>query len=91
MTMWSSGREQREVSFVTPEQVVDYWGGEVQWYDYTTNSCNAPTGKYCGHYTQVVWASTTEVGCAMAVCPDSAQIWTCQYRPAGNVVGQKPY
>jgi hypothetical protein len=39
----------------------------------------------------IVWASTTHLGCAMALCPDSAQIWTCQYRPAGNVTGQRPY
>jgi len=46
----------------------------------------------CGHYTQVVWRSTTTVGCAMAVCKDSQeQIWVCQYQKPGNWVGQKPY
>jgi hypothetical protein len=28
----------------------------------------------------------------MAVCGDSQeQVWVCQYQPAGNVVGRKPY
>ena len=46
----------------------------------------------CGHYTQMVWQTSTKVGCAMAVCEDSQeQVWVCQYQPAGNWVGKKPY
>ena len=91
ITTWSDGRQEVTVQAVTPGRVVDLWGEEVQWYDYDKNACNAPAGEACGHYTQIVWAATTHVGCAMAVCPDSGQIWTCQYRPAGNVIGQRPY
>lgn len=64
---------------------------EVQWYDYASNSCNAPAGKSCGHYTQVVWAKSTEVGCGVAICDGKGQIWVCNYKPAGNFSGQKPY
>jgi pathogenesis-related protein 1 len=39
----------------------------------------------------VVWKNTTEVGCAMAVCPDFIQVWVCSYNPPGNVSGQKPF
>jgi pathogenesis-related protein 1 len=67
--------------------VVDAWGNEVNYYSYADNSCSG----VCGHYTQLVWQSTREVGCAMAVCGDKAQIWVCTYHPAGNFVGQKPY
>ena len=91
VTTWSDGREEITTAAVTPEQVVGSWGEEMQWYDYENNACNAPPGEACGHYTQIVWASTKHVGCAMALCPDNAQIWTCQYRPAGNVTGQRPY
>lgn len=85
---WSDGR--KEVQKVTPAQVVDSWGSEQADYNYANNSCKP--GKMCGHYTQVVWRSTQKVGCAMAVCTDSQeQVWVCQYKPAGNWVGRKPY
>lgn len=43
-----------------------------------------------GHYTQMVWTSTTHVGCGVAVCGDQVII-VCNYKPAGNRLGQKPY
>src|SRR3954464_5674017 len=36
--------------------------GEPADYDYAANACAA--GKQCGHYTQIVWASTLRAGCA---------------------------
>lgn len=85
---WSDGR--REVQKVSPKTVVDDWGNERADYNYKTNNC--AKGKMCGHYTQVIWKSTTTVGCAIAVCEDSReQVWVCQYQPPGNWVGKKPY
>ena len=85
---WSNGR--KELQKVSPEQVVDSWGSEKMDYDYASNHC-AP-GKMCGHYTQMVWRTTTAVGCAVAVCEDTReQVWACQYKPAGNWIGRKPY
>ncbi len=72
---------------ITAQNVVDKWGDEIKDYDYSDNSCH----DVCGHYTQVVWKATTEVGCGMATCEDKSQIWVCQYTPAGNMVGEKPY
>ncbi|POM72007.1 Adhesin-like protein [Phytophthora palmivora] len=34
-------------------------------------------------YTQVIWASTTGVGCAMASCSGGSMV-ACEYSPAGN-------
>jgi pathogenesis-related protein 1 len=79
------------VQEVSERQVVDSWGSEEQWYSHQGNSCNAPAGKSCGHYTQLVWQGSTEVGCGKALCPDNSQIWVCNYAPAGNVIGQSPY
>jgi hypothetical protein len=48
------------------------------------------TGNWAdvGHYTQIVWPATTEVGCAIAKGA-SEDILVCRYNPAGNVFGQK--
>ena len=82
---WSNGTKQD----VPDKDVVDSWGSEKRDYNYQDNSC--VPGQVCGHYTQVVWANTKAIGCGVAICSNNAQIWACQYEPAGNWVGQKPY
>ena len=42
------------------EDAVKSWADEVKDYDYENNKCS----KVCGHYTQIVWATTEAVGCA---------------------------
>jgi pathogenesis-related protein 1 len=85
---WSDGRT--ELQRVLPQKVVDSWGSERADYDYANNQC--VQGKMCGHYTQIVWRDTTTVGCAVAVCEGTQeQVWACQYQPAGNWIGKKPY
>jgi len=76
---------------IKEENVVAAWATEQPWYSRASNSCDAPPGKTCGHYTQMVWGTTREFGCAKAVCDDSSQVWVCNYAPAGNVIGQRPY
>jgi pathogenesis-related protein 1 len=83
--IYSDGR--REVSKKAAKDAVDTWAHEINWYDYSDNSCHME----CGHYTQVVWRDTKEVGCAMAICANKSQLWVCNYYPAGNMVGKKPY
>ena len=68
--------------------VVNEWGGEKKFYNYRQNKCKS--GEMCGHYTQMVWRSTTKVGCAKIRCRDM-DIWVCEYDPPGNWVGEKPY
>ena len=73
----------------SPRNVVDYWASERFYYDYQTNICR--NGKGCRHYTQLIWADTREVGCARALCSEREEIWVCNYRPAGNISGKRPY
>ena len=87
--MWTDGR--REVQPRTPTHVIDTWGEQKQWYEYRSNRCAAPSGESCGHYTQMVWARSREVGCAMTICDNKGQIWVCNYDPPGNYIGQRPY
>jgi hypothetical protein len=75
---------------IDPAFAVEDWASEARDYDYAGNRCTAPM---CGHYTQVVWRGTREVGCAVAHCPRLrfATVLVCNYWPAGNWVGERPY
>jgi pathogenesis-related protein 1 len=68
-------------------QVVSAWAAEASNYDLRSNSC--ATGM-CGHYTQIVWQATQQVGCAVARGAQR-EIWVCNYDPPGNVVGYRPF
>ncbi len=76
---------------ISADAVVDYWASEKAWYNIKTNRCNAPAGKNCWHYTQLVWRDTRELGCAQRSCGEQAQVWVCNYSPAGNIFGRSPY
>lgn len=79
----------------TPRDAVTWWADEERIYNYAKNSCKR--GKDCGHYTQIVWADTTEVGCSVSTCFDKnddntqTDFWVCRYNPPGNIEGEKPY
>lgn len=64
------------------------WAAEEQHYDAEANTC--AEGQLCGHYTQVVWANSGNLGCAMATC-GSGRVWVCNYDPPGNWAGQRPF
>ena len=65
------------------------WAAERSNYSHDSNSC--AHGEDCGHYTQIVWRDTREVGCGVATCADGSGVWVCNYNPAGNVDGESPY
>jgi len=73
-------------AFASPAQVIHAFASEVKDYDYRTNNCHG----VCGHYTQLVWNDTKEVGCAVARA-GRKEVWVCEYDPPGNWVGRKPY
>lgn len=53
------------------------------------NCCGGSFGDY-GHYSQIVWENTTEVGCAIVKCGEK-YICVCNYNPSGNMMNQKPF
>lgn len=69
--------------------VVERWAAEERCFRHATfpEACSCT----CGHYTQIVWADTQRLGCAMASCADGGKVWVCRYDPAGNYVGKAPY
>ena len=66
-----------------PESVVAMWYDEVKGYSFQQPGFSMQTG----HFTQVVWRSTTQVGCGMAQCKGN-DIWVCEYDPPGNWEGR---
>jgi uncharacterized protein YkwD len=70
----------------SPLRVVDAWAAESRSYDYNSNRCRG----VCGHYTQIVWRDTKEVGCAVAR-GRRREVWVCNYNPPGNWAGRRPY
>jgi pathogenesis-related protein 1 len=89
-------------SVTTAHVVAGMWGSEARFYDYATNTCDdanpANSAHTCGHYTQLVWRSTSVVGCGRRTCmtgspfgSGSWDYWVCDYAPPGNYVGQRPY
>ncbi|PNJ63604.1 GLIPR1L1 isoform 2 [Pongo abelii] len=75
----------------TPRLAITAWYNETQFYDFDSLSCS----RVCGHYTQLVWANSFYVGCAVAMCPNlggaSTAIFVCNYGPAGNFANMPPY
>lgn len=65
--------------------VVAMWYDEAKQYDFRSGAFSMQTG----HFTQVVWRGTTQLGCARSTCGAQNQdIWVCEYDPAGNWEGQ---
>jgi len=76
-------------------------------FDYpTTCVCRHATNCQCGHYTQIVWAQSNTVGCAIIQCNGMNGNWilpksqltfliSCNYAPPGNMwingIAQPPY
>ena len=80
-----------------PIEVVDDWASEKEYFNYKTRKCIKNCCDFvdccpdeCGHYTQIIWRDTKEVGCAVSKL-GSKQIWVCQYNPPANYIGEKTY
>ncbi|ORX57569.1 PR-1-like protein [Hesseltinella vesiculosa] len=58
------------------------------WYDeYKQYSYNNPGfGESTGHFTQVVWRTSTKLGCGVSSC-NGRPIYSCNYNPPGNMIG----
>ena len=82
-----------------------FWGSSAQayspldasisWYSekdkYTYARLNNDNWYPTGHYTQMVWRTTTLMGAGVAVCPGGKIIVVANYNPPGNYMGEYPY
>lgn len=65
------------------EAVTEMWYREVAEFDFRRGGFAMETG----HFTQLVWVGTEQIGCAVAQC-DGLDLWVCNYDPPGNVEGR---
>ena len=66
------------------------WGSEKKMFDPKSRKCVGDWST-CGHYTQIVWKKTTQVGCAIAKCANGTIIMVCNYNPPGNMNREPAY
>jgi len=80
---WGDGKE------YTCTYASQRWFAEIENYHYGVlmeNDLHA-----IGHYTQMVWRETNEIGIGIAKCSNGATIIVANYYPRGNTIGVLPY
>ena len=72
-----------------PEHMVAQWASERRWFapGIFPNVSRRGDWSVVAHYTQIIWPSTTRVGCAIATNA-RADYLVCHYAPAGNIDGR---
>ena len=75
----------------TPEAMVGLWAAEKRDYKPGVFPNNIRSGdvEQVGHYTQLIWRATGQVGCATAI-GKKEEVLVCRYSEAGNVYGERP-
>lgn len=75
-----------------PEAMVGDWIAEKADFAPGTFPRVSRTGDWAdvGHYTQIVWRDTREVGCAIGRGA-RADVLVCRYAAPGNIMGRAPF
>ncbi|XP_056639135.1 venom allergen 5.02-like [Diorhabda sublineata] len=71
--------------------MVKDWYDEVAYFNPAGVNYFAPSSA--GHYTQMVWANTKEIGCGMTYYRKgwNHYLLVCNYGPGGNIIGMPMY
>lgn len=77
---WKSGGD------LSGAEPVDAWYSEIKSYNYNNPGFSMATG----HFTQVVWAGSSELGCGKARSKRGGTYIVCNYNPPGNYQGMFP-
>lgn len=73
--------ENLAVGYASAASAVEAWYSEGSDYDYSALNV-------LDHFTEVIWKSVTELGCAYKTCGSGLYV-ICEYNPAGNVIGEE--
>jgi hypothetical protein len=71
----------------TPKEAVQAWYDEINNYNFSAPALKVQEPGVNGHFTQVVWKASRELGCAQATCEMQRIRYTlsvCKYKPTGN-------
>ena len=76
----------------TLTEMLDSWGREKQYFvnGFFPNVSSTNQWSDVGHYTQIVWSDTTQVGCSLSR-NRNFDFLVCRYNPPGNFQGQRAY
>lgn len=79
-------------SHYSVERMVDGWVREKRHFKPGRFPHNSTTGNVAdiGHYTQLMWRQSRQVGCAMATGARE-DVLVCRYAEAGNYRGEVPF
>ncbi|XP_066538282.1 GLI pathogenesis-related 2, like [Hoplias malabaricus] len=81
----SCGENLAWASYDQPGQdVSDRWYNEVNQYNFNHPGFSSATG----HFTAMVWKSSTKLGVGKAVASDGSTFVVARYFPAGNITNQ---
>jgi pathogenesis-related protein 1 len=75
--------------FFKPIDASVEWYSEIKLYKYT--QVTEKNWEATGHYTQMIWDNSKEVGVGVSICPNGGIIIVANYYPAGNYLRQYPY
>jgi uncharacterized protein YkwD len=67
------------------KDAVDWWYGEIKNYNFAAPAWSPAVG----HFTQVIWKGSKQLGCGAARCGNE-NYWVCRYSPTGNWNTDKP-
>lgn len=72
-------------------EMVNAWIDERRYFKKGPFPDNSNTGNWgdVGHYTQIIWPTTTKLGCALA-SNQGNDVLVCRYAPGGNIIGRDP-
>ncbi|SNS78027.1 Cysteine-rich secretory protein family protein [Sphingomonas laterariae] len=85
--LWAGTR-----GYYSIEDMVGLWIAEKKNYRAGVFPANSRTNRLddVAHYTQVMWRSSTDVGCAV-VRGRQDDFLVCRYSEGGNVLGERPF
>ena len=74
------------------ETLVLQWVNEAEYYS-PGEEIDPSTDSFWqyGHFTQMVWQDTVDIGCGVATAKSKTRYLVCNYYPAGNIPFETPF